>query len=168
MATSPSTDNYRIGKGICRFKRTGAGTFRDMGNSPAFEFTPELEELEHETSRSGIRSVDKTVVVSKKGTLAITLDEWSADNIALALLDDTYSGSGAIEIFGGSSVTGEVLFTDTNEVGEQYEWHFLNVTFIPSAALGLISDEWGQIELNGRVGVNGAGSFGTATPIVAT
>lgn len=168
MATAPDTANLRVGKGIAKFKKTGSGTFRDLGNCPSFSFTPEMEELEHESSREGIRSVDLTIVVSKKGTINITLDEWNEENIALALLDDTYSGSGAIEIFGGSQVTGELLFTDTNEQGMQFEWHFTNVSFIPSDALELISNEWGEINLTGKVGVDNTGSFGTVTTVTAT
>lgn len=163
-----SINNYTIGKGIARFKKTGAGTYRDMGNAPEFEFTPELETLEHFSSRAGVRTKDKEVVITKSGTLRIVLDEFDKDNIALALLDDAYTGTGAIEIFGGNSVIGEVLFTGTNEVGPKYEWHFLNVSFIPSAAIALISDEWGQLELNGTVGTDPGGSFGTVNELVAT
>ena len=163
-----STNNYRVGKGKVYFKRAGATDYRDLGNAPTVEFTPEIEKLEHTSSREGVKSVDRTIVLSKKGTLRIVLEEWDRDNIALALLDDAYTGTGAIEIFGGNSVQGEVLIVDSNEVGTKYEWLFKNVEFIPAAALNLISDEWGQIEVEGTVQVDGTGSFGTVTEIVVT
>lgn len=162
-----SVNNYRIGKGIVYFKKTG-GSYVDMGNCPTFEFTPAIDKLEHNSSRHGVKSVDKTVVLSKKGTLKITLDEWNPENIALALLDDTYS-SGAVEIFGGNSIKGAVKIVDSNQVGPTYTWEFLNVEFIPSAALSLISDEWGQIELEGNVQIDASsGSFGTVTAITVS
>lgn len=155
-----SINNYTIGKGIALF----AG--RDLGNCPEFEFTPEIEKLEHFSSREGTRTKDKTVVLEKKGTLRIVLEEFSTQNLALAVLDDTYT-SGAIEIFGGNSVNGAVTFNGTNEVGPKYQWHFLSVDIVPSSGISLISDEWGQIEINGDVAAVG-GSFGTIQAISAT
>lgn len=158
-----SVDNYYIGKGIVSFKKAGVGgAYVDMGNCPTFEFTPELETLDHFSSRAGVKSKDKTVVISKKGTLKLVLDEWTPENLAIALLDDTYS-TGAIEIFGGTSVKGSVKLVGSNDIGQQFTVEFLNVEFIPSAALSFITDEWGQIELTGQVEVDGTGSFGTVT-----
>jgi hypothetical protein len=159
-----SVNNYRIGKGIVYFKKEG-GSYVDMGNCPTFEFTPAIEKLEHNSSRQGVKSVDKTVVLSKKGTLKIVLDEWTKENIALALLDSSYT-SGAVHIFAGTSVKGSVKIEDSNEVGPTYTWEFLNVEFIPSQALSLISDQFGQIELEGTVQVDATtGTFGTVTDL---
>jgi hypothetical protein len=155
-----SINNYQIGKGIATFAA------RDLGNCPEFEFTPEIDKLEHFSSREGVRTKDLTVVLEKKGTLRIVLEEFSAANLALAVLDDTYS-SGAIEIFGGNAVSGAVTFTGTNEVGPKYLWTFLKVDFVPSSGISLISDEWGQIEINGDVAAVG-GSFGTITAIAGS
>lgn len=155
-----SVNNYFIGKGIVSFKKSG-GSYVDMGNCPTFEFSPDLTTLEHFSSRTGTKSKDLTIIIEKKGTLKVVLDEFTLDNLAIAFLDDTYSGTGAIEIFGGSAVTGSIKCIGSNDIGQQFTVEFLNVSFKPSGSIGLITDEWGQIELEAEVGVDGTGSFGT-------
>lgn len=164
---SPNILNYYIGKGKLSFKKTGAMSFRDLGNVPVFEFTPALEKLEHFSSREGVKSKDRTVVLSKSGTIKLTMEEWTAANLALALLGDISSdsdGREVIDIFSTNAITGELKFHSTNEVGPRFEWHFLKVDFIPGSSVSPLSDEWGQLEIEGEVSaVNG--EFGTVTNI---
>ena len=49
-----SIENYTVGKGLVSFKKTGATSFADMGNCTEFEFTPEIEKLDHFSSRTGV------------------------------------------------------------------------------------------------------------------
>jgi len=165
--TSPNVLNYFIGKGVVSFKKDGEMTFRDVGNVPEFEFTPELETLEHFSSRAGVKTKDRTVVISKSGTLRMVMEEFTAANLALALLGDVDTDSGGntvIEIFASNAVSGQVKLTGTNEVGSRFEWLFNKVDFIPSSAISPISDEWGQLEVSGEVSaVNG--KFGTVTKL---
>ena len=151
MAASPSITNYTVGKGICMFAT------QDLGNAPEFVFTPELESLDHFSSRAGVRTKDATYVIEKKGSIRIVLDEWSEFNLRLAILA---ASTGAIEVFASNSREGALVFTGTNEIGPKYTWTFPSVTFIPSGDIGLISDEFNQIELAGTVNAV-AGVFGT-------
>lgn len=167
MPVSPSIKNYYIGKGTVSFKAEGESTFRDVGNVPTFEFTPDLTTLEHFSSREGVRTKDRTVVIEKKGTVKMVMEEITATNLAIAVLGDVTTdseGRNVIEIFANNAVSGELKFTGTNEVGSKYEWHFLKVDFIPSASISPLSDEWGQLEVEGEVSTVG-GSFGTITQI---
>jgi hypothetical protein len=160
--------DYYIGKGVVSFKPTG-GTYRDMGNAPVFEFTPETEELEHFSARLGTRTNDRTVLLSKSGTVRIVLDEWNMDNLALALLGEAGSdgsGNDQIDIFTESSINGELKFVGANDVGPKYEVIISSVSFRPSSAINFISDEFGQIELSGRASAVD-GSFGTLTLLAA-
>ena len=93
-----SINNYTVGKGIVSFRKDGAGAYADMGNCTEFEFTPELEKLDHFSSREGVRTKDKSIVIQKSGTVRLVLDEWTRDNIALAVL-------GTNAIVGGQSIT---------------------------------------------------------------
>lgn len=159
-------NDYTIGKGVVSFKKDGDADYRDLGNVPEFEFTPEIENLEHFSSRQGVRTKDRTVVLSKSGSLRIVLEEWNVDNLALAFLG-TYeantAGQDVIQIFSESEIKGSVKFEGTNDVGVKYTYVFNSVTFIPGSAIGLISDEWGTLELTGNVqSVEGSG-FGTIT-----
>jgi hypothetical protein len=163
---SADIQNYTIGKGIASFKKSGAGTFRDLGNVPAFEFTPTAEVLDHFSSRTGVKSKDRSVVVSLEGELKITMEEFTVENLALALMgniDEDSSDRPVIDILQNSSITGEVKFVGTNSVGQQFTWLFHNVSFIPSSTVSPLSDEWGQFEVTGQVLVNDSGKFGTVT-----
>jgi hypothetical protein len=167
MADTPNVLNYYIGKGEVSFKKDGDADFRDLGNVPVFEFTPTIEQLEHFSSRSGVRTKDRTVVLEKGGQIAITLEEWNTANLAIALLGDVSSdslGREVIEIFATNAVSGELKFKSTNEVGPRYEWHFLKVDFIPGEALSPITDEFGGLQLTGEIATVG-GSFGTVTKL---
>lgn len=161
-----SINNYTVGKGIVSIKKTGDVTFTDIGNCPTFEFTPEVTKLDHFSSREGVKTKDLSVVLEKKGTLKIVLEEFSVENIALAILGTTTGapGSSVTEIFATAQVTAEVKFTATQDIGPKYEWHFLGVDFIPGKTISLISDTWGTLELSGEVKAVG-GSFGTVTEI---
>jgi hypothetical protein len=163
-----SIANYTVGKGIVSFKASGSLTYADMGNCTEFEFTPGVEKLDHFSSRSGVREKDKSVVIQKSGTLRLVLDEWTVENLKLAVLGSsaTVSGNDVIQIFDQSSVSGAIKFTGTNDIGPRYEWIFSSVDFIPSSSISLISDEWGTIELSGECAAV-AGSFGTVTELPA-
>jgi hypothetical protein len=165
---SPDIRNYAIGKGTAYIRISGAGGDRiPLGNCPEFEFTPEIEKLEHFSSMEGVRERDKTVVLEKKGTLRIVFEEMTAENLQIALLGALSSGSSGdqeIDIFSESQISCEVWFDGNNDVGPKWNWYFGRVDFIPSSAIPLISEEWMQVEINGDVQkVNG--SFGTATKI---
>lgn len=164
--TSPDIRNYTVGKGIVSFKKTGAADFRDLGNCPGFEFTPTVEKLDHFSSRTGVRKKDRSVTVSTEGELKITMDEWSPENMALALMGEVDLDSAdrsQIEILSQGEITGQVKFVGTNDIGQQYTWLFNNVSFTPSSTLSPLSDEWGEIEITGEVLADNAGSFGTVT-----
>lgn len=169
---SPNVENYYIGKGIVYIKRTEDADYVDVGNVPEFEFTPEIERLEHFSSRAGVRSKDRTVVLEKAATIRLVMEEWTARNLALALLgtvDNANPDEVTIDIFSLNSITAAVKFVGTNEVGPKWTFELPNVEFIPSAALNPISDEWGQIEVTGDVLFDEATqSFGTAKGDFAT
>jgi len=114
-----SIDNYTVGKGLVSFKKTGDAVFADMGNCTEFEFTPEVEKLDHFSSRSGVRFKDRSVVIQKSGTLRLVLDEWTVDNLKMAVLGSSavVSDAEVIQIFDQSSVSGAIKFTGTNDIG---------------------------------------------------
>lgn len=164
---SPDIRNYTVGKGKVYFKGADDSEFAAVGNCPEFEFTPEIEKLEHFSSMEGVKTRDRTVVISKKGTLKVSTDEWTIANLARAVLGAATSdsdGRGVIDIFSENAISGEVKFIGTNEVGPRYQWHFLKVDFLPGEAVSPISDEWGVLQLSGEVSAVD-GVFGTITEI---
>lgn len=93
MATSPSTDNYTLGKGIVYFNKKDPSTQlytgeRDLGNAPAFTFNIAIEKLEHYSSRGGLRAKDKEIISQITPGVSFTLDEINKENLALLTLAD--------------------------------------------------------------------------------
>lgn len=165
MATSPSVLNYSILKGKAFFTPTG-GQERDLGNAPEVELTPEVEKLDHFSSRAGVRKKDRSVPLEQTLTLRVVLDEITAENLALALaggeIDDTTAGRRQFGIFTLSEVAGSFRFEGTNAVGSKVFLTLPKVSFIPSGSIPLISEEWAQIEIEGEVLFDeDSGDFGT-------
>jgi len=86
-----SSDNYVLGKGIVYFNRKDSTTGlysgeRDLGNAPAFSFNVKLTNLDHFSSRGGLKAKDKQVVSEVTPGCSFTLDEITPDNLALLTL----------------------------------------------------------------------------------
>ena len=166
MPVSPSTDNYYVGKGKISFKAVDEMTFRDLGNVSSLETAPNLTTLEHFSSREGVKKKDKEVVTEKKMTVTMVMDEWTAENLAMALLGDVSvdtDGNKVIDIFSRNSIEGALKYEGTNEIGPQMDIELFRVVFKPGKSLNPISDEWGNIEIEGELLANELGKFGTWT-----
>jgi hypothetical protein len=88
-ATSPAVSNYSIGKGILSVDLEAAGVasgWRDVGNASKIDFEIKITELDHFSSRAGIKTKDKTVITERSASLTFVLDELTADNLALAVM----------------------------------------------------------------------------------
>ena len=171
MPTAPNILNYFIGKGELHFTPDG-GVERDLGNSPSFEVVPNIEKLDHFESRSGVKAKDRSVAVTVEGTVNVTLDEITMDNLNLALFGGTdlvqgnTSGDLEFDILGASEIKGALRLLGTNDVGNRFQVDVNSVSFTPSAGFNFISEEFGVIELEGEM-LKVSGSFGTVTEILA-
>lgn len=92
--TSPNVDNYYVGKGIVKWKKLGDSVWRDLGNVPEFEFNPNVDKLEHFSSRQGVRVKDKTIVRQKTATFRVVTEEFTAANLELMLMGSSTGGGG--------------------------------------------------------------------------
>lgn len=137
----------------------------DLGNAPQFKWAAEVETLDHYSSRSGIKTRDKKVIISRKGTLTIVLDEITVENLDLALMGTTTgtAGSREIEIFSAAQVDAQVKLEGTNDVGNQFDWFFGAASFQPGKELSVISDTWAEIELVAEVNADSNDVFGIIT-----
>ena len=90
----PTTTDLFLGRGSVELgvldTTTGKPTsFRHVGNATAFTLNVESEKLEHQSSRSGVRAIDREIVLSQKIGISLTLDEaTNFDNLALFLSGD--------------------------------------------------------------------------------
>ena len=161
---SPDTRNYYVGKGRVYFKATGEPDYRHMGNCTSITLTPSVEKLDHFSSMEGTRKKDKSIIVEQGGQLALVLEEFTADNLRLALFGtvvEQSSGDQEIDIFAVSEIVGQLKFEGANDVGPKQFVYLNNVSIVPAGAIELITDEWGQIELEGEVLADATGKFGT-------
>lgn len=151
---APSTGNLTIGKGVASFKKTGAADYVDLGNCPEVVLTPDLETLEHFTSRSGVKTKDLVVVLTKSAQIKVTMEEVTSFNMSLMLMGDVDNaavGGPRVEIFSLSTLTGAFKFVGENDIGAQVTMELWNVSLVPSGDFGLISDEWNNFEITGDV-----------------
>ena len=86
---TPNVDDYSLGRGKVYLATLGTddapGAYIDLGNAPKFTCKIATEELKHMSSRSGVKTVDKTVVTSQETSGSFTLDEVNFGNLALFL-----------------------------------------------------------------------------------
>jgi hypothetical protein len=151
---SPNTENLQVGKGIVSFKKEGEATFRDLGNVTSIVITPEVETLEHYTSRTGIKTRDRLVTLQQKASVKIVMEEVTAQNLALMVygaVDLAAAEGPTVEIFGASDVRGELKFVGTNTLGPKVNLTLDNVSWTPSGDLQMISDEWNNMEVTGAI-----------------
>jgi len=87
-AVSPLVDMYYIGKGVVSVMIEPDVAYRDIGNVPTFEFTPDITTLPHFSSRYGVRAKDLEVVTEKNASLNIVMDEFTYDNLMLTLMGE--------------------------------------------------------------------------------
>jgi hypothetical protein len=154
MPTSPSVQNYHIGKGIVKFNGV------DMGNAPRFIYTPTVTKKEHFSSREGIKTKDFTAITQIGATIKLTLDEITAENLAIFALGDLSGGT--ITGLTDAEKSGTISVDGTNDIGQHVSWTG-NVSFVPSGDFSFITDtdDFSVIELEAEVQKATDGSFGT-------
>lgn len=85
-SVAPDVGNYYIGTGIVTWTPEEGGTARDLGNVNVFEFTQSAEMLDHWNHRGGVRKKDFRPVTEQSATVRLEMDEWTAENLRLAMM----------------------------------------------------------------------------------
>ena len=87
----PTPLNHYLGRGAVELALIDDITgkprdFRQVGNATAFSLNVESEKLDHRNSRSGVRTVDREIILEQKVGVTLTMDEATDfDNVALFL-----------------------------------------------------------------------------------
>lgn len=118
MATPPNIANYTVPGGVKLFFDDGTGE-RDLGNIVNLDITPDTEELEHYTNRSGKRAKDKVLTLEEKLSMKFTIDEPVVENWRYFLKGGATElvGAGTAAIVDQKLVLDGILF---NSVGAYY------------------------------------------------
>jgi len=97
-------------------KRDAAGLpieVRSPGNVAELKLSLKTDVLEHYESQTGQRSLDHRMVKQKSATVNLTIEEFTKENLALALYGNHVTGS-------GGTVTGEPVGGAAPVVGDRY------------------------------------------------
>lgn len=153
--TSPDVGNLSVGKGFILFKPQGATDFYHVGNVPTFTFTPKITSLDHFSSMEGTRLKDLSVTIEKSGEVKMDMEEITATNLAMLVLGDVsvnVDGETEVTIFSRNSLTGELKYYATNEIGPRWYVDLLSVTFNPSGDFSPITDNaFAKLPVTGTV-----------------
>jgi hypothetical protein len=94
---APNTNNYVLGRGALYFDRFGAAGEKrgeiDIGNVTDFSVTPQVEVKDHYESREGLKEKDLSVIMQTGFSIKFTAEEYSHENLKLAILGETDSDS---------------------------------------------------------------------------
>lgn len=165
LTGKPSTSDLYLGRGSVELALINATTgkpyqFRHVGNSVGLTLNLETEKLEHQNSRSGVRSIDREIVLSQKVGIGLTIDEvTNFENLALFL-----SGTAAAaqtNAATNAAIT-DLLIVDGAKLGRSYD--------LVNAAGARLYDihSTGSPKAFGNGGIKAhATTLGSATPLVA-
>lgn len=173
--TSPNIGNYVVGRGYGMVKLIPPSlnpdpAYLDAGNITEFTFQVKPTRLDHFSSRIGVRKKDMTVVTELAATLTMTLEEFTARNLAMSVLGiptESPPGTHIVSILSQPLIYAAFKFVSTNVVGPQWTYEFTNCLFTPSKAINLLptgSGAWGAMDFEVDVLYDPVtGLFGTCT-----
>lgn len=156
-----SITNYYVGSGIVTWTPLGSSTAVDLGNCPKFEFDPKVNMMKHKSSRLGRRFTDDVRIIDGDPEVAITLDEWTQENLAMLLIGSQVGNT--VNIMDQVDLRGQLVFIGANLVGPKKQITLPLVVLTPTGKLEFINaGQYGEIEILGQVlGNPNTGSFGT-------
>lgn len=125
----PSTQDLVLGRGALFFAALDPTTkkplgFRHLGNCTAFAVNVTSELLEHFSSRTGVRSVDREIILSQKFGITLTLDEINFQNLALftsGTATKAVTNPAATDVGTATPGTTEIKISDAAYKGFNYD-----------------------------------------------
>lgn len=122
LTGKPSTQDIYLGRGSVELALIGADgkpyEFRHVGNSNTLNLTVESEKLEHQSSRSGVRAIDREIVLSQKIGITLTTDESTNFENLAAFLSGTATAAVTNPATGASET--DLQIVDSVALGRSY------------------------------------------------
>lgn len=129
MPAPPNTGNYQVGGAIVSIGGIDLGNIKNMEIDPTG-----LEVLEHYTSRTGARQLDRQIITQKKLTFRFDLDEHASTLYRLYFM----ANGGGLLVNALQAPLTEMSMTVTwlNESATIWSYSHSRVTARPSQAMG--------------------------------
>lgn len=125
----PNTQHYQVGGVIIIVGGL------DLGNVAGFGVNPsDVEVLQHFSSRTGVRKVDRQVVVQKRLTFTATLDEHQVDLYAKYLMGAKKTLDRVLALTDPLAET-NIFIRYLNESGDIWSYSHTKVTVRPASAM---------------------------------
>jgi hypothetical protein len=165
MATSPSIENLSVLTGVLKWKESGSGSYRDLGEATSLTTTMDFTTLPYMSRRLGSLTQVKEITTGKTMTVSVTLNEPSDLNLEM-LFSGVMTGSPAVIEIGTAEVRGALRYIGKNDVGVKVQIDLFDVIFVPSGDTNwLQGDDWAGFTLTGRALADAVtGSFGQIRP----
>jgi hypothetical protein len=129
--TSPNSDNGFIGVGIVYWRGESDTFWRDMGEVPKFEFTPNVDSLDWFSHRQGVKQRLRSFVTQQTGAVALTLQEGTAKNWGLALMSTPLVAvsvtTGTLIVSSGSTAVTGLTPVSSFVAGQRYKVSGTNI-----------------------------------------
>lgn len=136
-----------------------------IGNVQKFAVTPTPTVQKHKGTQGPVKAVDFVNTTLIEMAFDLTCDEWTKDNVLMALLGQLETDTvGEYIKIGVAPVRRQLKFTGNNAIGPKFELIFPSVFINAKDALNFIdtSDETAPMPLSGDILFDAAsGSFGT-------
>lgn len=129
-------------------------TWTHIGNVQKFAVTPTPSVQKHKGTQGPVKAVDFVNTSLIEMAFDLTCDEWTIDNVLMALLGQTASDTvGDYISIGVAPVRRQLKFTGANAIGPRYELYFPSVFINAKEALNFIdtSDETAPMPLSGDI-----------------
>lgn len=143
MPTEPDVLNYHYGAGALYFKADDIDVAeRHLGNIPELTYTSEVTEEKHKQSMSGIKSTDFTYITELSATISATLEEITAENLALFVLGTVGTNTAGDKEVGGLTQTrimGDLKYISDQPYGQTIEF-YCRAQVRPNGDLSLIAE----------------------------
>lgn len=169
VRTSPSVDNYMIGKGILYIAPWDGGVvgeYQDVGNCPRFEFEMTEQSIDHYSSRQGTKEQDDEVVIQTGYGVNFTLDEISVENLRM-FMKASLGGSRILYANQNTNKYYGLRFISDNPKGPNTKFEFWKCKITPNGAFSLISDEFTTLSFSGK-GLSDKANHSTSPFFTAT
>lgn len=140
-------------------------TWTHIGNVQKFAITPTPTVQKHKGTQGPVKAVDFVNTSLIEMAFDCTCDEWTVDNILMAMLGQISTGTaGEMIKIGVAPVRRQIKFTGNNAVGPKYELILPSCFINAKEALNFIdtSDESAPMPLSGDILFDTTlGAFGT-------